>query len=67
MSEHKFEFSKAIKEIEAINMWFQQDDLNLEEALVKYKRGLELIAGCKKQLSQFHTKVKEIKESSGEE
>jgi exodeoxyribonuclease VII small subunit len=66
-STHTFEFSKAIKEIEEINVWFQKEDLNLEEALTKYKRGLELITACKKQLSSFHTKVKEIKDGFGEE
>ncbi|MCD8485032.1 exodeoxyribonuclease VII small subunit [Candidatus Woesebacteria bacterium] len=38
-----FNFSDSMKEIDQINEWFQQDDLDLEEALTKLKRGKELI------------------------
>lgn len=65
MHQVPFEFSKAVKEIEEINVWFQQEELDLQEALVKYKRGMELIAACKKQLSEFHNKVTEIKAEFG--
>ena len=65
MTQTQFEFSKAVKEIEEINLWFQQEELDLQEALVKYKRGMELISACKKQLSDFHNKVTEIKSEFG--
>jgi exodeoxyribonuclease VII small subunit len=47
MIEEKFNFTKAYKEIEEINTWFQQEDINLDEALEKYERGMELIKNVK--------------------
>ena len=38
--------SKAFAELEEINTWFQGEDFDLEEALKKYQRGMELVAAC---------------------
>ena len=57
----KFNFTKAYQEIEEINKWFQQENLNLNEALEKYKRGMELIKKCKEQLKEAENKFEEIK------
>jgi len=61
MAEEKFNFTKAYKEIEEINTWFQQEDINLDEALEKYERGMELIKKCKNRLRQSENKFEEIK------
>ena len=57
----KFNFTKAYQEIEEINKWFQQEELDLNEALEKYKRGMELIKKCKEQLKEAENKFEEIK------
>ncbi len=61
MSEEKFNFTKAYKEIEEINEWFQREDIDLDEALKKYERGMELIKKCKERLKQAENKFEEIK------
>lgn len=40
---NKFDFSTAIKELEDINRWFQNEEVNLDEGLVKFRQGVELI------------------------
>lgn len=58
----EFNFAAAMKELEEINSWFQQSDLDLEEALVKLKRGKELISLCQGRLKKVETEFIEIKE-----
>ncbi|MCD8507430.1 exodeoxyribonuclease VII small subunit [Candidatus Woesebacteria bacterium] len=62
-----FNFSDSMKEIDQINEWFQQDDLDLEEALTKLKRGKELIKLCKTRLKDVENEFKELKEDFFEE
>jgi len=61
MTEEKFNFTKAYQEIEEINKWFQREDIDLDEALKKYERGMELIEKCKKRLKEVENKFEEIK------
>ena len=64
-----FNFTKAIKELEEINRWFQSGDINLEEGLNKFRRGLELIKSCREKLKKVENEFTEIKKdfSVGEE
>lgn len=57
----KFNFTNAYKEIEEINNWFQNEEIDLEEALNKYERGMELINKCKERLKETENKFEEIK------
>jgi len=61
MPEEKFNFTKAYEEVEGINEWFQQEDINLDMALQKYEKGMELIAKCKERLKEVENKFEEIK------
>ena len=61
MDKEKFNFTKAIKELEEINRWFQSGDINLEEGLNKFRRGLELIKSCRKRLKKVENEFTEIK------
>lgn len=61
MAEEKFNFTKAYQEIEEINEWFQGEDIDLEEALQKYKRGMELVQKCKARLKEAENKFEEIR------
>lgn len=61
MPEEKFNFTKAYEEIEEINEWFQGEDIDLEEALKKYERGMDLINKCRKRLEEAENKFEEIK------
>lgn len=56
-----FDFTKALNEIEEINRWFQNEDINLDEGLIKFRRGLELIKQCKEKLRQVENEFTIIK------
>lgn len=60
-------FSKAFEELEQITEWFEQGDVDLDEGLKKFERGLELAKACKEKLSEVENKVKEIKKKFGSE
>jgi len=57
----KFDFTSAIAELEEINRWFQGEDIDLDEGLAKFRRGLELIKKCKERLKQAENEFVEIK------
>ena len=64
----KFDFSKAIAELEEINRWFQREGIDLDTGLAKFRRGLELIKSCRGRLKQVENEFIEIKkEFSSEE
>lgn len=61
MKNEKFNFTKAYQEIEKINEWFRSEEIDLDEALEKYKKGMELIKKCKEKLKEIENKFEEIK------
>lgn len=61
MKDDKFNFTEAYKEIEEINEWFQNEEMDLENALQKYEKGMELIQKCKERLKTAENKFEEIK------
>jgi len=58
----KISFKKAVEELEEINKWFSEDDIDLEEGLKKLKRGNELILTCQKILDEAETEFIDIKD-----
>ena len=60
-AEDKFNFTSAYEEVEKINEWFQNEETDLEEALQKYERGMELVQKCKDRLKSAENKFEEIK------
>jgi len=61
MAEEKFNFTEAYQEIEKINEWFQDENIDLDEALKRYERGMELVKKCKERLKEAENKFEEIK------
>ncbi len=57
----KIDFAKAFEELEAITEWFETEEVDLDQGLKKFERGLELASVCKKKLSEVENKVSEIK------
>jgi len=47
-----FDFAKAIEELEEINRWFQNEEIDLDKGLSKFRRGLELIKKSRERLKQ---------------
>jgi len=61
MTDEKFNFTKAYQEIEEINEWFQGEEIDLDEALKRYEKGMELVKKCKERLKEAENKFEEIK------
>lgn len=57
----KSSFSEAFQELEQITAWFESSEVDLDEGLKKFERGLELASQCKKKLSEVENKVVELK------
>ncbi|MBM3284129.1 exodeoxyribonuclease VII small subunit [Candidatus Gottesmanbacteria bacterium] len=63
----KFDFAQAIKELEEINNWFQSEEINLDEGLAKFRRGLSLIKKCRERLMDVENEFTEIKKEYANE
>lgn len=57
----KLDFASAIGELEIINSWFQEEEIDLDEGLKKLRRGLDLIKKCRGRLRQVENEFVEIK------
>lgn len=57
----KFNFTDAYQELEEINDWFQQEDIDLDKGLKRYRRGLELIKKCRGRLKEAEKQFHDIK------
>lgn len=58
----KTNFAEAFKELEGIVQWFESSEVDLEEGLKKFERGLELSKKCRARLAEVENKVAQIKE-----
>lgn len=56
-------FADDMAELEAITAWFEGTDIDLDEALGKFERGMELASSLKKQLGEVENKIEKIKKS----
>ena len=54
-------FAEAFKELEELTEWFEQENVDLDEGLKRFERGLELAEICKKKLSEVENKVTTLK------
>ncbi len=63
MSKKKeIDFAAAFEELEHITQWFDsQEQVDLDEGLKKFERGLSLADGLKKKLNEVENTVEEIK------
>ncbi|MDF2461276.1 MAG: Exonuclease small subunit [Candidatus Saccharibacteria bacterium] len=62
MSDKPFEFEKSIKELEEITLWFESTDVDLDQGLVKFERGMELAGQLKSHLATVENRVEKIKQ-----
>ena len=54
-------FADAYKELEQIVEWFEHEDVDIEEGLKKFERGLLLASQCKERLKTVENRVHEIR------
>lgn len=62
----KFDFADAVKKLEDINKWFQNEDIDLDEGLQKLRTGKELIKQCRTRLQNVENEFLKIKDEFNE-
>lgn len=61
-TDKKFHFDQAFTELEQITEWFEKEDIDLEEGLTKFERGLEIARKLKERLGEVENRVETIKQ-----
>lgn len=61
MAKKSSSFAEAFTELEEITSWFETSDVDLDEGLKKFERGLELAQACKAKLAEVENKVVDLK------
>ena len=61
----KQSFQDSFSELEKLVQEFEKGEMDLDDSLKKFERGLELAAQCKSRLAVIENKVKEIKAKFG--
>lgn len=54
-------FANAFKELEELTAWFEEEEVELDEGMKKFERGLELAEVCKKKLEEVENSVEKLK------
>lgn len=67
MTKNNFNFAQAFAELQKITQEFEQGDLDLDEGLKKFERGLKLAQLCKKRLAEAENEIRQIKAKFGQE
>lgn len=62
MKETEYNFTKDLKELEEITSWFESEEVDLDQALAKFERGMTLAAQLKEHLSGVENRVEKIKQ-----
>ena len=63
----KFDFEKAIVELETLVEKMEQGDLSLEESLAQFERGIALTRSCQNALADAEQKVQVLLKNAGKE
>lgn len=61
MSKSNKSLKKLLEEFELIVAWFEQGDIDIEEAVAKFETGTVLADEIKKHLAEAETKIKIVK------
>jgi exodeoxyribonuclease VII small subunit len=60
MSNKQLTFGEAYEELQQLTKEFEQNNLDLEKAIPKYKRASELAQFLKKRLQELEVQIKEV-------
>ncbi len=60
MAKKTFNFKKAFEELETIEQWFENENLDVDAGLKKYEEGMRLINDAQKHLKDVKNKFKKI-------
>ncbi len=61
MVKKTYSFAEAFQELENITAWFETAEIDLDEGLKKFERGLELAQVCKRKLAEVENQVVDLK------
>jgi exodeoxyribonuclease VII small subunit len=61
MAKSKLSFAKQFAELEEITRWFERDDVDLEEGIAKFERGMQLAKELKERLRTAEVKIEEVR------
>lgn len=62
MTNNQPSFAEAMKQLEEINRWFQEEDIDLDEGLKKLRDGKALLQQCRERLKEVENEFVKIKE-----
>lgn len=54
--------AEKLTKLEEISRYFEQENVDIDDAISKYEEGVKLAAEIKKQLTAYELKITEIKE-----
>ncbi|MFH2062734.1 MAG: exodeoxyribonuclease VII small subunit [bacterium] len=60
------DFGRSYAELEEIIKWFDSGEIDLDEGLKRFERGLDLAQRCRQRLTEVETRVNELKVKFGE-
>lgn len=67
MSQSKNDLTTKLKELDELLEWFEQDDLDIEQAIAKYEKGSELTRSIREQLTSIENKITVIEQRFDQE
>lgn len=54
-------FATSFQELEEIAAWFERNDVDLEEGLKKFERGMQLASDLRERLKAAEVKIEQIR------
>jgi exodeoxyribonuclease VII small subunit len=60
-ADKKFNFAKSYADLEKIVVWFEKENIDLEDGIKKFEEGAKLVSDLKKYLDTMENKIKELK------
>jgi exodeoxyribonuclease VII small subunit len=65
--DNKFDFEKALQELEQLVEKMEEGDMSLEESLKQFERGVALTRSCQKALADAEQKVQLLLQNAGKD
>tara|TARA_B100000900_G_C20138620_1_gene536994 strand:+ start:12 stop:233 length:222 start_codon:yes stop_codon:yes gene_type:complete len=56
----KIDFESSLKELESIVEKLEDDDINLEDSVKSFEKGINLVKQCQEQLQNAELKIKKL-------
>lgn len=57
----KINFTKSYDELQKITAWFERDEVDIEEGIKQFEKGMELVKELKEYLQTMEVKISKLK------